>query len=346
MNFIATGIGSVPFSDTEYACRLILDCLPHAPFWPQMVKVNPREDMLVQFCEGFLFLDIDCEAKSIHISPEDTELKLADFYALYLEEAVNEFKMTPQYAEGLFKLLSMVKDSGSGEYIKGQIVGPITMASSVKDRSGKAVLTNPDMFDAIVKGISIKALWQIRELKKTKRKVILFLDEPSLSGFGSAFSSIERGQVISALREVFDYLRTKEQDTMLGIHCCGNTDWAMIVEAGPDIINFDAYDYMEHFLLYPEKIAEFISKGGVIAWGIVPTFSFKGSETIELLRSRLLSGIDVLKQKGVDKARLQTQSLLTPSCGMGTMNEDSSITALKLLSELSEEMNSTQLYSS
>lgn len=339
MKFLATGIGSVPFTDTDYACKIILDCLPHAPFWPQMVRLDPREDMLIQFTEGLSFLEIDPENKTIQPVAHELEKRLADFYSLYLEDNIEEFKITSQFASGLHRLISLLESSSNGEYVKGQIVGPITMASAIKDKQGKISLTNPDIFDAIIKGISVKALWQIKELKKTKRKVILFLDEPSLSGFGSAFSPVKREQVVSALKEVFDYLRTKEQDILLGIHCCGNTDWAMIMEAGPDIVNFDAYDYMEHFLLYPEKISEFISNGGIIAWGIVPTSSFSGEETISQLRSKLLSGMDILRKKGLDYNTLWEQSILTPSCGMGTMEEGSSVAALKLLSQLSIQMN-------
>ena len=177
----------------------------------------------------------------------------------------------------------------------------------------------------------------MRELEKTGKKTIIFLDEPYLSGFGSAFSPIERREVIGLLKEVIDYLGEKS-DTLIGIHCCGNTDWSMIVEAGPDIINFDAFSYLDYFLLYPDDISSFINGGGIIAWGIVPTGDSAGQGDIDELNLRLNKGLEGLYNLGLDKDKVQAASILTPACGMGTMNEKDSDEVLDLLSNLYKRM--------
>jgi hypothetical protein len=51
-NFVATGIGSLPFTESQAACGLIFRYLPDAPHWPQLPKVSPREGMIEQFLEG------------------------------------------------------------------------------------------------------------------------------------------------------------------------------------------------------------------------------------------------------------------------------------------------------
>ncbi len=113
------------------------------------------------------------------------------------------------------------------------------------------------------------------------------------------------------------------------------------MEAGPDIVNFDAYSYMDYFLIYPEHIADFILKGGKIAWGIVPTFVFKGNETIKELKSNLIDGIQMLKRHGIKSEIILSHSLITPACGMGTMKEEHAEKALYLLAELSSEMSNS-----
>lgn len=45
-----------------------------------------------------------------------------------------------------------------GPFIKGQIVGPVTLAGSVKEPTGKSALYNREIMDTIVKGLAIKAL--------------------------------------------------------------------------------------------------------------------------------------------------------------------------------------------
>jgi hypothetical protein len=112
----------------------------------------------------------------------------------------------------------------------------------------------------------------------------------------------------------------------------------MIIEAGPDIINFDAYSYMDTFLLYPEELSRFISDGGAIAWGIVPTADFTGEETIEGLLTRLGVGLKRFEEWGFDAERIAKCSLLTPACGMGTMDEALADRVLVLLSQLSKKL--------
>ena len=335
-NFRATGIGSVPSLGVRDTCLHILEHLPEIPFWPQLVKRTHLEDVNIQFSEGLPFLEIIEEKRALTVSTQNRESELVAFYDRFLAEDVDYFAISAEFAPGLYDLLELVRKHPEqyGPYVKGQTVGPVTFSAGITAPDGKSLLYDPELLEATTKGISIKALWQVREIDKSGKKPIIFLDEPYLSGFGSAFSPIERPDVIRLLKEVFDYLRERS-DALIGIHCCGNTDWSMIIDAGPDIVNFDAFGYMDHFLLYPEEITRFLQQGGVIAWGIVPTFSFSGQETVEILYSKLKQGLNRCYEWGLDPETLTAGSILTPACGMGTMDQDSADQVLDLLSSLS-----------
>jgi hypothetical protein len=110
----------------------------------------------------------------------------------------------------------------------------------------------------------------------------------------------------------------------------------MIFDAGPDIVSFDAFAYLDTFFLYPAELRRFVENGGAIAWGIVPTFGFTGSETLDDLSGRLQEGLSRLQAVGVDPTRVSRQSLLTPACGMGTMEPAAAERVLTLLKGLSE----------
>lgn len=339
-NFKATGVGSVPWLDIDATCERIANFLPSIPFWPQFVKRSPLEDMNIQFTERMPLLSINSENRTITVSTSGMEESLVEFYDHYLSKDIEYFAISRDYAPGIYKQIDLISRSPDlyGDYIKGHTTGPVTFAASVKDNEGKSILGNPDLLEAYTKGLAIKALWQVKELGKSGKRVIIFLDEPYLSGFGSAFSPIERHEVIKLLKEVIDYLR-ENADCLIGIHCCGNTDWSMIVDSDPDIINFDAFSYMDYFFLFPDEIKGFIKKGGIIAWGIVPTGNSAGKGDIKELYLRLNNGIERLCQMGLDRKTISELSILTPACGMGTMSEEESYTVLKLLSELSERMS-------
>jgi methionine synthase II (cobalamin-independent) len=290
--------------------------------------------MIVQYSEGLTFLENRDGTRSMALS-EDVEDRLADFYERIISEDYEAFAISREAAPGLYTVVEAVGEAPEsyGPYIKGQTTGPITFAASVTDRQGRPLLHNPEILEALVKGLTFKALWQVHLLASTGKRPILFLDEPYLSGFGSAFTPIQRNEVLRVLREVLDFLK-KKTGVLTGIHCCGNTDWAMILESGTDIVNFDAFRYMEHFLLYPGDIARFLARGGAIAWGLVPTAEFTGNEVVEDLLQRLHRAMEQLEGDGVASPLLKEHALLTPACGMATMDEASAQRAVDLLAGL------------
>jgi hypothetical protein len=339
LRFKATGVGSMPFLDVKESCAFILKYLPDAPFWPQLVKRSHLEDMSIQYSEGLPLLHIDEKRRCLALSDRDMATELTTFYEHFLSEDKHHFSISESFAPGLYELVDAVMENPShfGPFIKGQIVGPITFAAGIIDSEGKSVLYNDNILDAMVKGLAMKGLWQADKLASTGKRPILFLDEPYLSGFGSAFSPIQREKAIHILGELIEFVRERS-DSLIGIHCCGNTDWSMLMESGPDVISFDAHGFMENFLLYSDAITAFIRNGGIIAWGILPTDQFTGGETIAGLRFQLEKGLSRLEDWGIDPELISKHSILTPACGMGSMEPSSAKRAIELLSQLSGEM--------
>ncbi|UCB51023.1 MAG: hypothetical protein JSW56_09280, partial [Deltaproteobacteria bacterium] len=74
----------------------------------------------------------------------------------------------------------------------------------------------------------------------------------------------------------------------------------------------------------------------VIAWGVVPTYTFTGEESVEGLFSRLEQGLNRLYTWGLEPQTVRESSILTPACGMGTMEQSSANHVLHLLSSLSK----------
>ena len=336
--FLATGIGSVPYLDVRKTCQMILDRFPEVPFWPQFPKRSFLEGMIVQFSEGLPLLEPDEQEMGLRVSQKDRPSEFTRFWEHFLVDDTDYFAMSREYAQGLYAMIDLLKERPEGDYVKGQSVGPVTFCTAVRDSEGRAVIHDAEWSEALAKGLAIKALWQIRELSRLGRRPILFIDEPSLSGFGSAFSPVGRDEVIRMLREFMAYLRER-CSVILGIHCCGNTDWSMIVESGPDIVNFDAYTYLETFVLYREQISRFLAAGGSVAWGIVPTGDQAGHASAQAMIERIKEGLDRLSGSGKNLHEISRSSLLTPACGMGNMSETDANETMDRLEEVSIKMN-------
>jgi hypothetical protein len=294
--------------------------------------------MNVQVSPGLPFLKVD-EAKG-EVSFDamlDEAQELEKAYRLYLAGDIDSYRLPERYAggfEGMVKELERRKPAL--QFFKGQIVGPITFGLAMQDGHGRDIIHNEVAFDAIMKGLLLRGQWIIRRMKAVCEDVIFFIDEPGLSSYGSAFFSVDGSTITRRLNEAIEDFQA--QGAWVGVHCCGNTDWSMLLATKADIINFDAWGFWERFSLYPEAVREFLSRDGVLAWGIVPTSEFTGRETVEGLMEKLEVAFRGLAAKGIPEETLRERCLLTPSCGMGLMSVEDTEKAMALLAELSVRM--------
>ncbi len=217
------------------------------------------------------------------------------------------------------------------------MTGPVTFTTSVTDQNGRAIFYDPQTRDAAIKLLALKARWQVRVLSKLGRPVILFIDEPALAGFGSSdMISISRDDITACLDEVADAIHS--EGGLAGIHICANTDWSIALGGSVDVVNFDAYAYFDRFILYPEDIKRFIASGGILAWGIVPTLSPDDldRETVDSLAARWEDQARAVAALGIDPAQVLRQSLITPSCGAGSLSRDRALRVLELTRGVSD----------
>ena len=323
MNFKADcksiGIGSLPYKEIDTALNSIIDSID-IPFWPQLPKRNPKEGMVLQFSQGVPCLKL--EGNSLLFDPSRKDEVLEKFYEKVISKDIDYFAISCDYAQGLHGFLNLLQKKGiTSEYVKGQITGPFTFASSVKDKEGRDLLGDSVMMEAAIHSLAMKALWQIRRFKDCGKKSIIFIDEPYLGCFGSAYSPVNKESVRRYLTELISLVKS-EDDVLVGIHCCGNTDWGMLLSLDIDIISFDAYGFLDKFLLYTDDIKRFLQQAKIIAWGIVPTTEFdRAKVNLKDLLGRIENqAIDTLAEKGLDRAKILYQSLITPSCGLGTID--------------------------
>jgi methionine synthase II (cobalamin-independent) len=332
---LATGIGSLPHKDADSALDLISEYVPEIPFWPQLPKRDIREGMIVQFSENLPFLKVNKNGlKFSAVDAKDKELEI--FYERIIANDIDYFKISEEFALGLYKFYQRLENSylEGIEFIKCQVTGPFTFAASIKDGLGTLLLHDAVLLQAILKGLSMKAVWQINLFKKFGKKIILFFDEPYLSCFGSAYTPINREDVVSGLSELTEAV--KSQGVLLGIHCCGNTDWSIFMDIPKiDIISFDAFDFLDRLILYGDNLKIFLRRGGILCWGIVPTQLFTGEESAELLIRKIKDGINKLEDKGLEENLLLQNLLISPSCGLGTFTPEKSEKIFKLLYDTS-----------
>lgn len=337
-------IGSLPLDDHDEAARLVFSHTPEIPLWVQL-PVYPHEGMIDQFMPGMPGLATVDGRSCIDASSEDFSTALAEFYEAYLAVAEDgadldqsRFALTPDIARGFYTFMDHVAALNTPPAaLKGQVTGPITFTTAVKDQNGRSIFYDEQLRDAAVKRLAMNARWQVKQLSRFGRPVILFIDEPALAGFGSSeFISISKADVTDAVGEVADAIHA--EGGLAGIHVCANTEWDLMIDTSVDIINFDAYSYFDRFILYENAVRQFLEDGRIIAWGIVPTSEAIADETEDSLVSRWEDQAAQVQALGFDRERVLSQTLITPSCGTGSLSRDHAVRVLDLTRAVSKRL--------
>jgi hypothetical protein len=336
-NAIPTVVGSFPHTDGPALLDRIFDRLPVMPAWPQLPVRDFRESMYVQYSEGFPGAVVDQEQERIHFQTDETFYEqLEAFYQAVVEEDVERFAISRDFAEGLHLFLERIRgqERGEGAWLKGQVTGPFSFTMTVTDENKRSIAYNAELSEVTVQGIAMKARWMARRLRERAPGALVMLDEPYLCSFGSAFVNVPREEVVAALDTVLAAIHA--EGALGGVHCCGNTDWSLPLSTTADVINLDAYEFYQGLPLYPDELKAFLGRGGAISWGIVPT----SEAALELDAAGLQQALDerldeLVAKTGLDRGQLLRQSLLTPACGMGSKTIELSDHVLDLLVELS-----------
>ncbi|MFC1998124.1 methionine synthase [Chloroflexota bacterium] len=324
-NCLPTAIGSMPNLDAGEALDAVLKYLSDIPVWPQLPKRSFLENMYVQYSEGFPGVVLDRQNERIYIDCSTSlDDQLEPLYQAHIDNDIDKYPLTGDYAAGFDKFISDGVSSPAA--VKGQIIGPISWGLAVTDQNRRSIIYDDVLSDAVAKHLRLKAAWQERELRKLSPNTVFFLDEPYLTSLGSAFVSISNEKV----KEMFDEVLSGLVG-LKGIHCCGVTDWSLLLSTSIDILSFDAYNYSQSLSLFADDVQSFLGRGGMIAWGIVPTTEeeLKG-ETEESLLNRLDEAFLLLTGKGIALDDLLKSCLITPSCGLASISKEAAYTALKL----------------
>ncbi len=324
-----TGIGSFPFTDIDEAIDLIFETCPEVPFWPQLPKRAPYENMYLPFLKDIPCIVADESTGDVYMDTASTD-GIEEFYERVAEEKVDAFPLAERLVPGFFRFLDRFNEiEGHAKYVKTQLTGPFSMGLGLKDEGGKAIIYNESYFDIVKKALHLRARWMVSHIRSRfpGKGVIIFFDEPYLVSFGSAYVSISKEDAVSLLNDV-----TGGIDAIRGIHCCGNTDWSVLFNADIDIVNYDAFNYLDTIFYFERDLKRFLEKGGRVAPGIVPS-----SENIAETSRDHVAGLfkRFYESMGRAGAAMEAASyLVTTSCGLGSLKAGEARRAMELLKEL------------
>jgi hypothetical protein len=310
---IATAIGSLPHRDARVAAALVLRSLPDLPAAPQLPHRTPLEGMIAPWASAVPGVIVHADG-TIALGERDEVDAAAPLDPVF----------TPGTHGSLLTFLEVAAaQSPPLRRVKVQMTGPLTLGVAFVDAGMRAEIAFP--LAARVARAWALAIDELAARMLPGVRLVLFFDEPSLVCWRGAEGPVEREVAIDLLSSSLAATRA-----ITGVHVCGRGDVRLALDAGPHVVHFDvgAIDLDDAV-----AISRFLDGGGWFAWGAIPTHRPVGEHALPLWKGLLETWCD-LTRRGCDPARLRTQALIAPACGLAGHGESQAEHAMLLAREI------------
>jgi hypothetical protein len=300
---LTTAMGILPHTDPERALDLAFSL--DIPFWPQLPNLSFSEDTYVQTVSGLPGAAVDYEGLRILFDENLFYEGLEEYLAI--EQYSDYFALRPEESATYGGFLSRASDAFPA--LRGQFMGPISLCLMVKDPDAKPIIYRDDAREIAIRHVAAKVNRHLRDLRAINPRSFVWVDEPGLEFL---FTGIAGYTAESARADLALFLSLLQGPR--GVHLCGNPDWDFLLNSEVQLISLDAYNNCEILAGYRHGLAELLKRGGMLAWGCVPTHTYLlESETPAGLASRLEQLWGGLEEEGLGRADISDHSLITPA---------------------------------
>lgn len=324
-------LGSMPHTDARQAFDMVRKYTSALLAWPQLPQRSFREHSVVQSALGFPGLVVDVEHQRVYVEHARAERELDRLSLAYLENRITFAALPDDYAQGLAEVLERGYDFSSAQALKGQTLGPISLAAQLTDEHHRPLIYDDKLFDAVVQHVRLRATWQEARLGELTGATIVCLDEPFLSIVDEPFLPFDWQEVRTRLDEAFGGLVGCR-----ALFAGGPFAWAEAFATAAELVIGDVYAHGDGLVADAQALNAFLERDGMIGLGIVPVDA-QALEQLpaEALLDRVQALLDQLAAAGVAPERLLRQAVITPAAGLGHVTVEQAEVVLQRLQQLS-----------
>ena len=308
-------LGAQAYEYIEPATRMVAKLFEQNPYLVTLPKVASEDSVLYHTLEnipGIKFKDGKIVLKIGTNVYKQGMAKLDKAFNNPTKKNLEHYSMNAPFLEKYLQIIKKFKSKNP--YIS--LIGPFSISQLLLSAAEEQVLADKSYRKLFIQSVAIKALWIIEKIKEVNPEAtpIIVLEEPYFSRFGLIKRNNEDitvDIVINMFSRVIE--KIKSVGAKVAIHSPEKCDWQIPISAGVDIISFDAYNNPNNLSIIPEKITEFLQKGGLINWAIVPTMTeaMVKSLNVEYIMKRLVATMQGLMLAGVPEKLVYNSALVS-----------------------------------
>jgi hypothetical protein len=306
-----TGIGSLPHTQAELALQMALQL--DVPYLPQLPAGNPTEYMIPSALDGLPGLSTDADGIcSVDLATWQAQ---REAFGLSIEVALQSgelaaFEPSVQACRSWKPFLWEV-EARKLAFAKVQLAGPGTVRWVAKTSEGQPASEHQALDQQIFRLLLAKALALVKAVRKAGATPILYLDEPGMFAFDKA-----NPRHLLLLQELkLLAMAVQREGALVGVHCCGNTEWGLLLDLGLDLLSIDVRLSLDAVLEERAAFARFLASGATLSLGVVPTDLKSAYEVSELVDS-VEASVRATLPRGASFAAVASRMPLTPACGL------------------------------
>ncbi len=323
---VATGVGSMPGTDIDEACRIVVGETPDLPALPELPARGPAAGMIGRTA-GML--------ADLHVDLQPSGWRVTSAHGMDERRAVAVLRSDlDTFTE---------RAQGCDTAVKVAVTGPLTLAASVEKSSGGALVADHGARHELAESLAEGLRELVADLRSRfpAAQCLLQLDEPMLpevlsgrvptpSGFGS-YRSVTTDEARSLLRLVTDQVRAAGAIPMLH-SCADSVDVALIAGAGVSALSIDldavsVADGQPRRGLDIDPWCEAVENGLVVYAGAVAAIDAPTPVDPVAVTRRVLGFAHWL---GLDEEGAARSLGVTPSCGLAGASPDWARRALEI----------------
>ncbi len=326
-----TGIGSLPHTQQELALQRALQL--DVPFLPQLPSGHPSEFMIPSALdrlpglaydgEGMCTVDLPVWEQAQHSFGAELEAALQSGELQAFEPSVQACRSFQPF---LWEL-----ENRKLAFAKVQLAGPATVRWVTRTSAGQPTSELPALDRQIFRLILAKSLAMVKAVRRTGATPLFFIDEPGL--YALEKNNPRHLMVLQELKVLV--LALQREGALVGLHCCSNTAWGLLLDLGLDLLSIDVRLSLDAVLEERAAFLRFLASGAVLSLGVIPTdlaSDFELAELAELVDS-VEASLRATLPAELPFGPMLAQMPLTPACGLAMR---SVIDAERLFDQLRE----------
>lgn len=324
-------IGSLPQRGPSQALELSRRYAGTLLTWPQLPRRSFRERGLAQAAFGFPGLVIDVDEERVYVDRARAESELDRLALAYLKNDLSYGALGEAEASGLSELLRQRETLRNVRVLKGQCLGPISLALQLTDERERPLIYDEVMFDALLQHLRLRVAWQEAQIGALSSQTIVCLDEPLLEILGQPFLPVEWDEARQRIDEVLAIVVGTR-----AVFAPGSLEWGEVLRTSVELIVADVFGHGAALLGAAEALGGFFERGGVVGLGIVPSEADELARVdAEALLQRLDALLAELERAGVARELVLRRAVVTPNGGLWRLEPELAEGALQLLATVS-----------